>query len=77
VVQTIAIAAQIVQNLPVMMLSPPPATTVHPPAAAGAHPSTAAKSAGAPRSHASEAAIALHARHPTVLIPAEDTVIAR
>jgi hypothetical protein len=80
VVQTIAIAAQIVQNLPVIMLSPPPATvpatTLHPTAAA-AHPSTTAKSADASRSHASETAIALHARHPTVLITAEDTVVAR
>ena len=45
--------------------------------AATVHPTAAAKSAGASRSHASEAAIALHARHPTVLIAAEDTVIAR
>jgi len=46
------------------------------PSAAAAHPSTTAKSAGASRSHASEPAIALHARHPTVLIAAEDTVMA-
>src|ERR1039457_3127111 len=67
------------QSLPVIVLSPPTATvptaTVHPTATA-AHPSTTAKSASASRSHASEAAIALHARHPTVLIAAEDTVMA-
>jgi hypothetical protein len=47
------------------------------PSTAAAHPSTTAKSADASRSHASEAAIALHARHPAVLIPAEDTVLSR
>jgi hypothetical protein len=51
----------------------PTAAAAHPSTTA-AHPSTTAKSADASRSHASEAAIALHARHPTVLITAEDTV---
>jgi hypothetical protein len=61
-----------VQILRVIALSSPSATA-HSPAAAH----SSAESAGhASRSHASEAAVALHARRTTVVITAEDTVLA-
>jgi hypothetical protein len=63
-----------VQTLPVIALSPPSAAA-HP--SATAHPSAAAETADAPRSHAREPAIALHARHPTVVVAAEYAVIGR
>ena len=79
----IASAVQMVPSLAVMVLSPP-SSAAHPPASATAHPASAAahpasaeSAGGASRPHAGEAMIAFHARHPTVVITAEYTVIAR